>query len=192
PDNEYALTWLAKYEYNVTTALSEWKKQRNFNNNQVLSEPEIVPFTNEECDRFEEGLIEHGKDFYKIRLSKLSHRSSAELIQFYYFWKKSQRRDQLLRRISSADSCPYIHSTDLMKICQDNLDEQISTKLSSSASPTRVLPHQLLHVQDSLAMNAPSIQSKYKPAKPKRRIRSPIRTRNRSSTVFIARNSYEP
>ncbi|XP_015919122.1 arginine-glutamic acid dipeptide repeats protein isoform X2 [Parasteatoda tepidariorum] len=67
----------------------------------------------EEQKRFVKGLRQYGKNFFKIRKELLPHKETAELVEFYYLWKKSpgavtsrthrrNRRQNTLRRIKPS------------------------------------------------------------------------------------------
>ncbi|KAK7486143.1 hypothetical protein BaRGS_00022609 [Batillaria attramentaria] len=43
----------------------------------------------EDSKRFVKGLRQYGKNFFKIRKELLPHRETGELIEYYYFWKKT-------------------------------------------------------------------------------------------------------
>ncbi|KAG8191260.1 hypothetical protein JTE90_003272 [Oedothorax gibbosus] len=67
----------------------------------------------EEQKRFVKGLRQYGKNFHKIRKELLPHKETADLVEFYYLWKKSpaavtsrthrrNRRSNTLRRIKPS------------------------------------------------------------------------------------------
>ncbi|GBM25833.1 Arginine-glutamic acid dipeptide repeats protein [Araneus ventricosus] len=67
----------------------------------------------EEQKRFVKGLRQYGKNFFKIRKELLPHKETADLVEFYYLWKKSpgaltsrthrrNRRQNTLRRIKPS------------------------------------------------------------------------------------------
>ena len=43
----------------------------------------------EDVKQFIRGLKAHGKNFFQIRVNFLHHKETAELVEFYYFWKKT-------------------------------------------------------------------------------------------------------
>lgn len=55
-------------------------------------------WTPEQIDRFEKGLSHFRKRFHLIRKWHVKEKSVAELVEFYYFWKKSTRRDAFVAR----------------------------------------------------------------------------------------------
>uniref|UniRef100_A0A224YTC8 Arginine-glutamic acid dipeptide repeats protein n=1 Tax=Rhipicephalus zambeziensis TaxID=60191 RepID=A0A224YTC8_9ACAR len=66
-------------------------------------------WTDEDQKRFVKGLRQYGKNFFKIRKELLSHKETADLVEFYYLWKKTpgaatsrphrrHRRQNVLRR----------------------------------------------------------------------------------------------
>ncbi|XP_052832900.1 arginine-glutamic acid dipeptide repeats protein-like, partial [Octopus bimaculoides] len=46
-------------------------------------------WTDDETKRFIKGLRQYGKNFFKIRKELLPHRETGELVEYYYFWKKT-------------------------------------------------------------------------------------------------------
>jgi len=46
-------------------------------------------WTEEEIKDFIKGLRTYGKNFFKIRVEFLPERETSELVEFYYFWKKT-------------------------------------------------------------------------------------------------------
>lgn len=90
-DNETALYSLMKCKNNVRKATRM----------RVCPQP-LFPtsktWTGQECTSFEDGWIRYGKDFLKIHKLFLPARSVSEIVHFYYFWKKSARRDMLNSR----------------------------------------------------------------------------------------------
>ncbi|RWS16915.1 arginine-glutamic acid dipeptide repeats protein-like protein, partial [Dinothrombium tinctorium] len=70
-------------------------------------------WTEEEQKRFVKGLRQYGKNFFKIRKELLPHKDTADLVEFYYLWKKTpqaasnrhhrrHRRQSVFRRIRAA------------------------------------------------------------------------------------------
>ncbi|RWS31028.1 arginine-glutamic acid dipeptide repeats protein-like protein, partial [Leptotrombidium deliense] len=70
-------------------------------------------WTEDEQKRFVKGLRQYGKNFFKIRKELLPHKDTADLVEFYYLWKKTpqaastrhhrrHRRQSVLRRIRAA------------------------------------------------------------------------------------------
>ncbi|XP_017145763.1 mesoderm induction early response protein 1 [Drosophila miranda] len=87
-DNEQALHLLVQCGYDFNEAL-----RRKRLNVLPLSDT-MSSWSEEECLKFEEGIHKYGKDFYQIRQNQVRTRTMRELVQFYYLWKKSERRDQ--------------------------------------------------------------------------------------------------
>ncbi|GAB0096793.1 hypothetical protein DMENIID0001_123610 [Sergentomyia squamirostris] len=83
-DSEGALYSLMQAKYNLDEAL-------------VNLESDVSgasrPWSEEDCRLFEEGIRAHGKVFRSIHEDFLPHRRVAELIEFYYLWKKTERHD---------------------------------------------------------------------------------------------------
>lgn len=90
-DNETALYALMKCKNNVRKAVRmRIQPQPLF--------PTSKNWTDQECASFEDGWVRFGKDFRKIHKFFLPARSVSEIVHFYYFWKKSARRDMLNSR----------------------------------------------------------------------------------------------
>lgn len=87
-DDEQALHLLVQCGYNFKEAL----RRRRLNAVPLTGTMSI--WSEEECRNFEEGIQKFGKDFRKIRQFQVRTRSIRELVQFYYLWKKTERRDQ--------------------------------------------------------------------------------------------------
>ncbi|XP_055857738.1 mesoderm induction early response protein 1-like [Episyrphus balteatus] len=87
-DDEQALHLLVLCGYNFKEAL------RRKRLNAVPLTGSMSLWSEEECRNFEEGIQKFGKDFRKIRQTQVRTRSIRELVQFYYLWKKTERRDK--------------------------------------------------------------------------------------------------
>lgn len=87
-DDEQALHLLVQCGYNFKEAL------RRKRLNAVPLTGTMSLWSEEECRNFEQGIQNFGKDFLKIRQNQVRTRSIRELVQFYYLWKKTERRDQ--------------------------------------------------------------------------------------------------
>ena len=70
-------------------------------------------WSEEDQKRFVKGLRQFGKNFFKIKKELLQHKETAELVEFYYLWKKTpqaastrfhrrHRRQTVLRKIRSS------------------------------------------------------------------------------------------
>lgn len=69
-------------------------------------------WSEEETKRFVKGIRQFGKNFFKIRKDLLPHKDTAELVEFYYLWKKTpgassnrphrRRRQASLRRVRNT------------------------------------------------------------------------------------------
>lgn len=69
-------------------------------------------WTEEESKRFVKGIRQFGKNFFKIKKDLLPHKDTAELVEFYYLWKKTpgassnrphrRRRQASLRRVRNT------------------------------------------------------------------------------------------
>ncbi|XP_074601188.1 mesoderm induction early response protein 1 [Brevipalpus obovatus] len=129
-DDENALYTLHHCGYNIEEAL----RRKKMHQCSTLYEP-MTPWSNDECTCFEEGLKIFGKDFHQIQKNKISTRSVAELVQFYYFWKKTERYDAFAskQRIDKKKYSLHPGVTDYM---DRYLDEQELFALQTYSSTT--------------------------------------------------------
>lgn len=100
-----------------------------------LCEPMSL-WSQEECLNFEDGLRTYGKDFRSIRENKVQTRTHAEVVSFYYLWKKSERHDVYTNqyKLDRKRSLSHPGTTDYMdRFIEDN--ESIANA-SSSSTPT--------------------------------------------------------
>lgn len=106
-------------------------------------------WTEEETKRFIKGLRHFGKNFFRIHKDFLPHKPTAELVEFYYLWKKTpgannnrphrRRRQSSLRRIRNTTRTNSTASNSSTKKEQTpepqaNIAEATSTRQSSKAS----------------------------------------------------------
>ncbi|KAM7342207.1 uncharacterized protein ACRADG_009701 isoform 2-T2 [Cochliomyia hominivorax] len=96
-DNEQALHLLVQCGYDFKEALRR-KRLNALPLNDCMS-----LWSEEECHKFEEGIQKYGKDFLKIRQNQVRTRTMRELVQFYYLWKKSERRDHNFANADTVD-----------------------------------------------------------------------------------------
>ncbi|XP_065285309.1 arginine-glutamic acid dipeptide repeats protein-like isoform X5 [Dermacentor albipictus] len=108
-------------------------------------------WTDEDQKRFVKGLRQYGKNFFKIRKELLSHKETADLVEFYYLWKKTpgaatsrphrrHRRQNVLRR-----SRP---SSRLTKVAQNEFADASSAseeEESADDSDSREVPAYMCH-----------------------------------------------
>lgn len=109
-DEECALKKLLEADYNVEVALQQVCNLMHSNGGGVGISPPIgtaattnslgysgtspvSPWSEEECRNFELGIRLYGKNFPLIQQTKVGTRTVPELVQFYYFWKKTERYD---------------------------------------------------------------------------------------------------
>ncbi|XP_067928759.1 mesoderm induction early response protein 1-like [Watersipora subatra] len=91
-DNEQALYTLLQSDFNIEEAVRR---------KQLQTAPPTDPlslWSEEECQNFESGLRVYGKNFFAIHQHKIQTRSVGELVQFYYFWKRTERREAFCSR----------------------------------------------------------------------------------------------
>lgn len=49
--------------------------------------------TKQDCIKFEIAMLNHYKDFEKIQKNYFPHKNTQQLIEYFYFWKKSANYD---------------------------------------------------------------------------------------------------
>lgn len=85
-------------------------------------------WTEEETKRFIKGLRQFGKNFFRIHKDLLPHRTTPELVEFYYLWKKTpgannnrphrrRRAGSLRRRNTRTNSNASSNNTPLSRAC---------------------------------------------------------------------------
>lgn len=105
-DEESALRKLLEADYNVEIALQQVCNLMQTNGGLssgsgggggaaagYCATTPVVTWSEEECRNFELGIRLYGKNFTLIQATKVASRSVQELVQFYYFWKKTERYD---------------------------------------------------------------------------------------------------
>ncbi|KAM6965306.1 mesoderm induction early response protein 3 [Aplochiton taeniatus] len=126
-DNEQALHHLLKCNYNTHEALERYCK------NMKSSKEEAPPWSEDECRNFEHALQIYDKNFHLVQKHKVTTRTVAECVAFYYMWKKSERFDLFVQqnRFGKKKYSSYPGVTDLM----DRLvDEAEGLAVDSSSS----------------------------------------------------------
>ncbi|PNF37176.1 hypothetical protein B7P43_G00456 [Cryptotermes secundus] len=91
-DDEQALYLLHQCGYDTEEAL------RRLRMNVVPPADTLSLWSEEERENFQEGLQHYGKDFHTIQRNKVRTRSVAELVNFYYLWKKTEEHDIFANR----------------------------------------------------------------------------------------------
>ncbi|XP_014248124.1 mesoderm induction early response protein 1-like [Cimex lectularius] len=84
-DDEQALFLLLQCGHNIEEALRRRINTEMFHGSINLSE--------EECKQFESGLVLYGKRFHLIQQNQVRTRTVRELVEFYYWWKRTERYD---------------------------------------------------------------------------------------------------
>uniref|UniRef100_G3NWB0 Mesoderm induction early response 1, family member 3 b n=1 Tax=Gasterosteus aculeatus aculeatus TaxID=481459 RepID=G3NWB0_GASAC len=122
-----ALCELVRCNYNIREALERHCIR-------VKSSKETSPpWSEEECKNFEHALQMYDKNFHLIQKHKVTTRTVAECVAFYYMWKKSERFDIFVQqnRFGKKKYSSYPGVTDLM----DRLvDEAEGLAVDSSSS----------------------------------------------------------
>ncbi|XP_076325229.1 uncharacterized protein LOC143233158 [Tachypleus tridentatus] len=129
-DDEQALYLLLQCGHNVEEAL----RRRRMQPSQVIDTMSL--WSEEECRSFESGLRTYGKDFHLIQQNKVRTRSVGELVQFYYFWKKTERHDVFATKTRLEKKKYALHpgTTDYMDRFLDE-QENSPTQRDQSSSP---------------------------------------------------------
>lgn len=105
PDNEQALLLLHQCGHKPDEAV----RRRKMMSPKPQEQP--TPWSEEECSNFEEGFKKHYKDFQAIQHEVLSSRTVAEIVQFYYKWKKTERHDEFVRNYRIEKKKYALHPT---------------------------------------------------------------------------------
>ncbi|KAL7047081.1 hypothetical protein ACKWTF_002779 [Chironomus riparius] len=97
-------------------------------------------WTEEETKRFIKGLRHFGKNFFRIHKDFLPHKPTAELVEFYYLWKKTpgannnrphrRRRQSSLRRIRNTRTNSTASNTSTKK--EQTPEPQALTEVAST------------------------------------------------------------
>ncbi|VDD75122.1 unnamed protein product [Mesocestoides corti] len=94
PDDEEALFLLLRSNFDTDEALQRLQMK-------PVQPTEIPPhletWSELDCAAFEKGFIAFNKNFLQIQENKLRHKTVAELVHFYYLWKKTARHDEFIR-----------------------------------------------------------------------------------------------
>lgn len=132
-DEEQLLYLLLQCNYNFDEAL----RRRKLDPTKYFLHEPMSLWSQEECLGFEHGLRTYGKNFRLIRENKVQTRTHAELVAFYYLWKKSERHDVYTNqyKLDRKRCLSHPGTTDYMdKFIEDN--ESILNASSSSPALT--------------------------------------------------------
>lgn len=148
-DNEQALYELLKCNYNVQEALERYR------NNEKSSKGEMLPWSEEECRNFEHALLLYEKNFHLIQKHKVTTRTVAECVAFYYMWKKSERFDFFVQqnRFGKKKYSSYPGVTDLMDRLVDEAEGLVDgsgSVCSSGSGRTEPATEQQLNILNSI------------------------------------------
>jgi len=94
-----AMSILHKNDYNISKALADLVPKGG----PVLCRDEMEEWSPSEANLFEEALEKYGKDFSDIQQDFLPWKTLRSIIEYYYFWKTSDRYVQQ-RRLKAAES----------------------------------------------------------------------------------------
>ncbi|KAJ3603442.1 hypothetical protein NHX12_028188 [Muraenolepis orangiensis] len=128
-DDEKALFELLNCDYNTHEALERYCSHLK------SSMEESPPWTEEECRSFEHALQMYDKNFHLIQKHKVTTRTVAQCVAFYYMWKKSERFDFFVQqnRFGKKKYSSYPGVTDLMDRLVDEA-EGLAVESSSSVA----------------------------------------------------------
>ncbi|KAK0409214.1 hypothetical protein QR680_004408 [Steinernema hermaphroditum] len=101
-DDEQVLHALYSSGYRIPEAVELLDEDVSINSPRRTVTVPRKKMTLEEVESFEEGIVNLGKNFFKIRNGYLPLRTTGELIEFYYFWKNSSRYDRLVDRLAES------------------------------------------------------------------------------------------
>ncbi|KFM65939.1 Mesoderm induction early response protein 1, partial [Stegodyphus mimosarum] len=87
-EEEKALFLLHTCRYNAEEALRRYSILPQISNTDLI-------WQDDEIQNFEEGLFKYGKDFHSIQV-KLRTKSTRDIVEFYYYWKKSKRKNKFV------------------------------------------------------------------------------------------------
>eukprot|EP00800_Vazella_pourtalesii_P000501 TRINITY_DN10454_c0_g1_i1.p1 TRINITY_DN10454_c0_g1~~TRINITY_DN10454_c0_g1_i1.p1 ORF type:complete len:232 (+),score=70.90 TRINITY_DN10454_c0_g1_i1:194-889(+) len=98
-DDELALYYLYKTGPKIVKNLKEIRSLYQTEGGLELDSNfrQVEPWSVEDCERFESGLRKYWKNFQDIQKEMLPHRKLLEIVEFYYFWKKSERFENFLQ-----------------------------------------------------------------------------------------------
>ncbi|CAF0871708.1 unnamed protein product [Didymodactylos carnosus] len=119
-DQEIALEIFMSCSYELDRALEKFR----VSNKNIFS---MTPWSVNECDLFEKGFKEYGKDFYRMHLFKLPDRTVRELVNFYYIWKKTERHDIFVQQNQVEKRRFHLHPfvTDFLEKFLDEQEQQL-------------------------------------------------------------------
>ncbi|XP_064459596.1 arginine-glutamic acid dipeptide repeats protein-like isoform X2 [Ornithodoros turicata] len=104
-------------------------------------------WTEEDQKRFVKGLRQYGKNFFKIRKELLSHKETADLVEFYYLWKKTpaaatsrphrrHRRQNVLRRSRPSSRLTKVAQSEFADASSASEDEESADDSDSREVPS--------------------------------------------------------
>lgn len=148
--DELALYVLLKNNYDIDNALNN---RNNLEKEQIDLFTFIKPWSDEECDLFEDGLRAHGKDFHLVQKNKLPNKTVNELVNFYYLWKKTERHDTFTSKFKFEKKKYSLNpmTTDLMDHFLDDHQQQQTNQSfnSTSSSLNNSQNNMIVHKQSS-------------------------------------------
>lgn len=135
-DHELGLYYLYNAKFDANLAL----RNMTSNNHNISTAFNIFrypqPWNLEDCELFERGLRQYCKNFLEIQKEYLPHKSIQDLVEFYYFWKKSERYDCFIQN-NRKRKINNLIQTNEEKVLDENfsdrqfINESSMTELSS-------------------------------------------------------------
>lgn len=172
-DEECALKKLLEADYNVEVALQQVCNLMHPNGVGIGISPPIgtaattnslgysgtspvSPWSEEECRNFELGIRLYGKNFPLIQQTKVSTRSVPELVQFYYFWKKTERYDSFAAKQRLEKKKHSQQNPGLTEFMDKFLEEQQQHRSLSPRQSSLTASHSHSHSSSSASLQPPT------------------------------------
>lgn len=146
-DDELALFVLLQNSYEIETSLSALSEKNKLDKGAVDLFTFIEQWSEADCLAFEDGLRTYGKDFHQIQKNKLTHKTVNELVNFYYFWKKTERHDMFTSKFRFEKKKYSLNpmTIDLMDHFLDGGDQQSTGNQNSFNSTSSSHNNSVLH-----------------------------------------------
>jgi len=126
-DNEEALYVLMQNNYDVVKAKAAFVDEKpDVNLPRKTHFGIYLNWTEDDVEKFEQGLHYYGKRFWKIRSEFLPGRSIGEIVHFYYRYKKTERFDMFLTtHIEKYGTPPTPDHTDTMEEMMNTIQRTV-------------------------------------------------------------------
>lgn len=193
-DEEQLLYLLLQCNHNIEEAL---RRRRLDPFKYYINEPMSL-WSQDECLGFEHGLKLYGKDFRLIRENKVPTRTRAEVVSFYYLWKKSERHDVYTNqyKLDRKKCLSHPGTTDYMdKFIEDN-----ESVLNASTTPTPTPTESTAEIPDtsyrynssamSLSLSHPSNIKQMSQQQLSQHV-APIQCLNLQGSIAVSKTNYD-